>query len=164
MISPTLMSASFDRNRNVLRRLTESLDHTDSLIQPPFQANCLNWVLGHILSYRDDLLELLGQTAILEDPQRSRYGNGSAPVTADGPHVLTLERQLEVLEQGQDVLGPALENLVENDLEEEIAVRDRKTTRAERLFFLYFHDTYHTGQVDLLVQMIQDTRAGSRTA
>ena len=42
---------------------TEGLTHDDSLLQPPFRTNCLNWVLGHIISRRNSAMELLGQAS-----------------------------------------------------------------------------------------------------
>jgi hypothetical protein len=38
-------------------------------------------------------------------------------------------------------------------LDEEIEVEGRSASRNARILFAYFHDTYHTGQTDLLRQM-----------
>jgi uncharacterized damage-inducible protein DinB len=35
----------------------------------------------------------------------------------------------------------------------EITVRERKTTVGQRVFFLYFHESYHVGQTELLRQL-----------
>ena len=40
-----------DYGRNVasLKALVKGLSHNETIVQPPFNANCLNWVLGHIV-------------------------------------------------------------------------------------------------------------------
>ena len=48
MISSNDLTEAFARNANVIKMQTKDLTHADSLRQPPFQGNCLNWVLGHI--------------------------------------------------------------------------------------------------------------------
>ena len=48
------------RDYNVLLAQLEGLTHEDSLLQVPFRGNCLNWVLGHILTYRATMLEIVG--------------------------------------------------------------------------------------------------------
>ena len=49
------------RNVSVVKMQTQGLTHADTLIQPHFGGNCLNWVLGHIVENRDRILELIGQ-------------------------------------------------------------------------------------------------------
>jgi uncharacterized damage-inducible protein DinB len=50
-------------------------------------------------------------------------------------------------------LGDALERLTEAQLAEESEWGGRTTSLAEWCQFFYFHDTYHTGQTDLLRQV-----------
>ena len=59
MIHPELLINLFEINLHVVRRQTEGLSHEDSLIQPPFRGNCLNWVLGHIVATRNQIMTLL---------------------------------------------------------------------------------------------------------
>jgi hypothetical protein len=46
MISPELIARYYSINHNVLHMQVEGLTHEDSLIQPSFRANNLNWVLA----------------------------------------------------------------------------------------------------------------------
>ena len=55
-------------NTWLIERHVEGLSHEESVLQPPFPANCLNWVLGHIISRRNSALELLGVESIAAAP------------------------------------------------------------------------------------------------
>jgi len=45
----------------VIKRQLEGVTHEESLVQPPFRGNCLNWVLGHIVVSRATVLTTLGE-------------------------------------------------------------------------------------------------------
>lgn len=48
MIGPQQLAQAYARNTAIIKMQIEGLTHEESLLQPPFRANCLNWVLGHI--------------------------------------------------------------------------------------------------------------------
>jgi hypothetical protein len=151
MISPTQLAEAFARNTSLIQRQTEGLSQADSLLQPPSRGNCLNWVVGHVSQYRDNALELLGAPPVMGE-DGARYRRESEPVTGEGPGVLPLEALLEILSRCQDALQSALETATEAHLAQEIPTQRGMTTRAARLFFYYFHETYHVGQTELLRQ------------
>jgi len=153
MIRPQELAGAFERNLEMIKMQTKGLSHEDSLLQPPFRGNCLNWVLGHIVETRDRILELLGELPIGGEGVRARYGYGSEPVCADGEGVLRLETLLEALERSQERINAALQRITAAELAKETEDHRGKTTVAERLFFLYFHETYHVGQTELLRQL-----------
>ena len=47
---------------NVIHRQLDGLTNEDSLLQPSFRGNCLNWILGHIVFSREPVLAFLGET------------------------------------------------------------------------------------------------------
>jgi len=153
MIRPQELAGAFERNLEMIKMQTKGLSHEDSLLQPPFRGNCLNWVLGHIVETRDRILELLGELPIGGEGVRARYGYGSEPVCADGEGVLRLETLLEALERSQERINAALQRITVEELTKETEDHRGKTRVAERLFFLYFHETYHVGQTELLRQL-----------
>jgi len=124
-------------------------------VQAP-NVNCLNWVLGHLADNRDQVLALLGEESVLGE-EAARYRRGSDPVGGDGPGVVPLERLLAVLKEGQERISAALPALTEEAAQEEQVVGERRTTLGERLHFIYFHDTYHVGQTELLRGMAGKT-------
>lgn len=153
MISPQQLADAFALNSRLIHMQTEGLTHADSLIQTAYNINCLNWVVGHILVSRDRVLRLLGEEPVLNESERQRYETDSNPVRADGEDLLTLERQLELLAIGQGRIADGFGRLSPGQLDKEIEVNGRQVKLGARLFGLYFHDTYHTGQTDLLRQV-----------
>lgn len=153
MLTNQQLIDSFALNLNVIKMQTEGLTHEDSLIQAPYNINCLNWVLGHILEGRDRLLMTLGAEPLMTEAERNRYARESEPVREDGAGVIRLERMLEMLEQGQERLAAAIASIPPKDWQKEIQVGQRQITLSQRVHFIYFHDTYHVGQTDLLRQL-----------
>ncbi|HEY8600051.1 MAG TPA: DinB family protein [Thermomicrobiales bacterium] len=152
VISAQQIGKAYARNVWLIQRQTEGLTHAESLLQPPMRGNCLNWTLGHLAVHRDYVLEALGQEKVLGDTAVARYGRESAPILGDGDGVLPLEGLLTALEQGQERIDAAIEQLTSEDLAREITF-GRAMPLGEALFFLYFHDTYHTGQTEPLRQL-----------
>ena len=148
-----LFADGFARNHWVIEAQTEGITHADALTQPPYNVNCLNWVLGHIADSRDRILEILGREALLTESEGRRYRRDSDPIAADGPEVIPLSRLLEVLGEGQRQISEALDAMPEENLLERIPAGDGAETRAARLQFHLFHDSYHVGQTELLRQM-----------
>jgi hypothetical protein len=72
------------QGQGVSRTVTTNLQgisHEESLIQPHPGGNCLNWVLGHLLSIYNQLLPLLGQQPATDPATIERYKRGSQPIT-----------------------------------------------------------------------------------
>jgi uncharacterized damage-inducible protein DinB len=153
MITTSDFIDAFARNVNIVKMQTKDLTHEDSLIQPPFGGNCLNWVLGHIAENRDHILELLG-----EPPQigalGARYKRGSERMTAPDDSTLRLEEILAWLDRAQEHIAMALGRMDEAVLARETTTSNNRTaTIGQRVFFLYFHETYHVGQTELFRQL-----------
>lgn len=147
------LAAAFALNVRVLKRQVAGLTHADSLRQPPVRGNCLNWVLGHIAIHRDYVLGALGQEPTLDRAAADRYGYGSEPVLGDGAGVLSLETLLAAIDQGQGRIAAALEAASAAELAREATTDGRTMPVAQRVFGLYFHDTYHIGQTEFLRQL-----------
>lgn len=153
MISASDMAGAFARNVMLLKSQTAGLTQAETLLQPPFQGNCMNWVLGHIVANRNDILELVEQPGALAAEQAERYKRGSEPVIDAGDQVLPLEELLAHLDLAQARLAEALASQGEAGLAREITVGERTSTLGQRVFFLYFHESYHVGQTELLRQL-----------
>jgi hypothetical protein len=98
-------------------------------------------------------MRLIGVEPMLSQEETLRYKTESYPITEDGPDILMLEKLLEILTTGQTRIEAAFDTLNEADLLEEIQVGERMMALGTRLYGFYFHDTYHTGQTDLLRQI-----------
>jgi len=153
MIQMQDLLEAFARNWDIIWAQTDGLSHEQSLLQPPFRGNCMNWVLGHIAGTRNHVLEALSERPILSEAESARYGYGSEPVCADGEDVIPLQRLLHLLQQSQERIAVALPRLTVEDLARMVTDHRGEITLANRLLFLYFHETYHTGQTELLRQL-----------
>jgi uncharacterized damage-inducible protein DinB len=146
------MIQSFARTHRVIHSQTEGLTNADSLLQPPFRGNCLNWVLGHILVGRNDVLGLLGEPPLWGEAEASRYQSGSDPVSADD-QALSLEKLLADLDRSQGQIAAALESVSPGFLAEPEDPGESEQPRGAAVAFLHWHETYHTGQLELLRQL-----------
>jgi hypothetical protein len=153
MITTTDLIGALGRNLDIIKSQTQGLTHADSVLQLPFRGNCMNWVLGHIAGNRSNMLQRLGDKPILSEAQLKRYGYGSEPVCGDGGDILTLEQLLALLEQSQKALAARLQKTTAEELAREVQSHLGTTTLGQLVFFLYWHESYHTGQTEALRQL-----------
>jgi uncharacterized damage-inducible protein DinB len=131
---------------------TDGLSHKDSLLQPPLRGNCLNWVLGHILEGRNTALTLLGESPFWDKEIVSRYGRGSEAIT-QGERALPLEKLLEDLDRTQERIAAALTRTTPEVLATVVPYRGSQRPLGQALASQHWHETYHTGQLELLRQL-----------
>jgi sirohydrochlorin ferrochelatase len=144
---------SFQRTHWLMKKQTDGLTHDDSLLQPPFRSNCLNWVLGHILVSRNTCLSLLGQPMLWSEAERARYKRGSEPIIGNA-QALRLDKLLADLDESQRLIQDALEQISPEGLAA-AAGEDEDDDRnlGQRLAGVHWHETYHTGQLEILRQL-----------
>ena len=153
MIPIQTLSDFFERNLEIIKMQTENISHQDSLIQLPFRSNCLNWVVGHVLTNRCNILRLLGSENVLPGVNLFHYERESEPIQGEVDGVLPLEELISHLDETQRQLTKTLAGETEQSLQELAPYRDRgEKPLAFWLFFLYFHDCYHVGQAEILRQ------------
>lgn len=142
---------TLQRHNYVITRQTAELAHEQSLLQLPFRGNCMNWVLGHMLEARNEMLQRLGQLPVLPAPDDALYKRESAPLTAASPVVplATLlagfAESLPRIEQGLAATAEAALDTIINE--------ERQTTLRAHLSFLVWHEAYHLGQLEYLRQL-----------
>jgi uncharacterized damage-inducible protein DinB len=153
MISPATLADAFKRNIEIIKMQTTNLSQEDSLVQLPFRGNCMNWIIGHILTNRYSVIKLLTGERPAEADQVIRYEREAEPITGQGAGVLPLEQLIVLLEHTQAQIAALLSEITHDDLYRLLVLYGRQSrTVAEWLMFLYFHDTYHTGQTEILRQ------------
>ncbi len=152
MIDQKDLAKAFGRNANIIKSQAKDLTHKDSLIQPPFHGNCLNWVLGHLVANHDDILEAVGEPRLFEG-RLDRYKRKSQPLTHEDKGTIRFEELVEGFERGQIQISGSLNHVNDAFLAREFQSDDRKVSIAQRVFFLYFHETYHVGQTELFRQL-----------
>ena len=103
------LAQSFATNHWLIHRLVDGLSHADSIKQPPYESNCLNWVLGHVIVSRNEVLNLLNVEQVWNEDVVNLYITGSEPITGDGQG-LKFEELLEALDTAQERIAAALES------------------------------------------------------
>lgn len=153
MITAAQMAEAYDRNTQILKMQAAGLTHADSLVQLPFRSNCLNWIIGHIVASRGQVLKLLGQEPALPPEVAARYLRESDPITPESPDAMALEQLMSALYLSQDRIAAGLASATPEDLARQETPFGRRTESVGYwLLFLYFHDSYHTGQTEILRQ------------
>lgn len=137
----------------IIEEQTRDLTHTDSLLQPLPAGNCLNWVLGHLITSQLAIISAIGGIPPFDVNVVARYERDSEPIYGDEPGVLKLPVLLDLLEQVNSTVNTLLGGLDENAFSREIQIGERKMTLGWRIFFLHFHFTYHIGQLEYLRQL-----------
>jgi len=144
-MNPETLAKLFELNKFCIKKNTEGLTHADSLVQPQSSGNCFNWVLGHIVSTRNLILNLLGELPIWTEREAENYQRGSNPIE-DGLQAHSFEKLLADFDRSQEQILNALKRTSDEDLAQKV---DDETVGNE-LATLYFHETYHVGQTGLL--------------
>ena len=153
MITPQELASAYALDLATAKEQTEGLTHADSVLQPPVQGNCLNWVMGHVLDTRNDVLKLLGQPEILTAAQAKRYGYGSDPVCGDGPGLVKFDKMVALLEKSQASIEAGLARLTPEQEAKTVDSFLGPVTLAFYLVVLYHHESYHLGQAEILRQL-----------
>ncbi len=143
------LATGFLRNTGYLTRQIESIDHDGSLRQVE-GVNCLNWTVGHIVHYRNVVLEMLEAPPI--DGLGPRYDRESDPILSDGPGVLAFDVLRSLLEASGEAVAAALRGN-DGNLDRLVMSGDQEAAVGSRIQFYFFHDTLHVGQADVLAAM-----------
>ncbi len=153
MHDPKVLANVYKRNLWVVKRQTEGLTHADSLLQPAARGNCLNYVLGHMLTSQDTVAKMLGLQPLMSPAEKARYDPDTAPITEEGEDVIALEKMLAMLRESVGRLVESIEQLTPEELEREVKLGESTASLGQQLEFLGWHDSYHVGQTEYLRQL-----------
>ncbi len=150
MITTAEMLTMLKRNLWVIDKQADGLTHDDSMLQLPFQGNCFNWVVGHMLVHRDKMLKMLDHEPLWAANSSALYDFGSEPLT-DSTLAVPFDKILIDLRTSQDRLAAAFDTT--NDAMLNTITDGHESSIRERLTFLVWHDAYHAGQAEYLRQL-----------
>ncbi|MDQ0782200.1 hypothetical protein [Chryseobacterium sp. W4I1] len=120
----------------------EGITHEESMIFPNGDANCMNWILGHLIYIRNAFLNILGEESVWDNEKFSCYNRGELPLERKD-ELVDFEELKSYLQQSQDKLEAKL-----------ITVEsfDPKTINDIAIFCL--HELYHGGQLGYLRRIL----------
>lgn len=131
-----------ERNLAVVQRMADGISQQQSLMQPLDGGSSFNWLLGHMVVSRDQILGLLGGEALAVPEVLQRYARGSRPPV--GEDAVPFERLLELFAAQGTALEAAIANVDAATLE--AARATGSSSVGEFVGFLVWHEAYHTGQ------------------
>ena len=149
MTDPKKAIQGFQTTHWIIKNQTKGLNHADSVLQLPFRGNCMNWVVGHLAVYRDKMLKVIGQEGLLNEEETALYTRGSDPII-NADYAVAFERLLNAIDESQKRIIAYLEQATTDTL---AAIYKEEQTVGDRLGGLHWHETYHTGQLELLCQL-----------
>jgi hypothetical protein len=155
-VSLHVLIAQLGLTHFVLKANSESVTHDDSLVQPEPGGNCLNWVLGHIVTSRNELLELLGMEPIWNGAAREPYRRGG-PGLADPARARPFEQILADLDRTQELVPQGLSRVTAERFAGKAPfspTRNPDETVGSLITSFVFHDAYHAGQTGLLRRIV----------
>lgn len=120
----------------------DGITHDESMIFPNGEANCMNWVLGHLIYVRNGLLSILGEEPIWNGETFSAYNRGVVALERTNEFV-NFEELKSYLKQSQERLEAKLNTLEEFNSEQ---INDIAT--------LCFHENYHCGQLGYIRRLL----------
>lgn len=158
MITVEVLFRGLTRNTEYIHTHLAGLTHAEALSQPPARGNCILWILGHIVCYRNYMLNVLGQPKVLADDAARRFERGSSPVLSDEPGLPWLEDLLRAYDHSQERVFAALHTLTDEAGVEVVTESDFTLPRAELLVTYMRHESYHAGQFELLREIALERR------
>lgn len=125
----------------------EGITNEEALIFPNGEANCMNWVLGHLIHIRNPLLSILGEEPVWDSEKFSCYNRGEIPLERKDEFV-SFDELKSYLKQSQDRLNSKLDKMESFNPEQ---IKDIST--------LCFHEIYHSGQLGYIRRVLGKTGA-----
>jgi hypothetical protein len=139
----------------VVGRCLDGLSQEESLIQPMPEGNCSNWVMGHLLCVYDNVLPTLGQAPVGEDGAFKRYGRGSCGLKGSEGAMPMME-MMAAWDEAKKRIEEGLAGLTEERLDEPAPFSpsgNPNETIRSLLTTIFFHQSYHAGQLGMLRRM-----------
>ena len=127
------------------------LTHEDSLVQPRPGGNCLNWILGHLLTVYNGTLPLLSQEPVMGEGDLTHYARGAPPIR-DRAEALEFEQLLTAWSQAVERIDAGLAGLSPDVLDGPVKSPTGNPNETVRslLTTVMFHQAYHAGQTAVL--------------
>jgi len=152
------LASMYEFSYMVLSRNLAELSHEDSVFIPEPGGNCINWVLGHIISARGMMLLLTGAgTPVLSEAEAAVFARGSAALKT-GDQGVDLDRLRSALQESQKKLVPALQGLSDATLAADVPEKLKRPPLSgsvgDALARLCYHEGYHNGQIGILRRLV----------
>ncbi len=149
MTSPQLLQELFRESYTLTKQQIDGVSHQQSIFQPPFEGNCINWIVGHIVVARCNFMMMLDVPSIWDWDQCRRFIPGSDPVTSSAKAVafdtLTADLNRTQVQLQETLTKTSTKKLQQINNDKAIGVH---------LALYCNHETYHAGQLAILRHLL----------
>jgi len=138
--------------RHVVGLSVDGLTQAETLIQPQPAGNCMNWVVGHLLTIYQQVLPLIGQEPVIPNGKLKQYNRGSQPIRDSG-HALDISDLMTAWGETCARIDSGFAALTSEDLDRPAPFSptdNPNETIASLLTTVCWHQAYHAGQTGLL--------------
>jgi len=149
MTSQKMLITIYDYSYFLVSQGIEDISHKDSLTSPPGDGNPANWILGHIITSRCNILALLENDPPWDYTRCKPYLPDSEPLSPDDK-VEDIEIMKGLLDETQTSLIGAIQELTE----EKINQNHGKNTLGEDLAGYAIHEAFHAGELGIIKHTI----------
>lgn len=134
---------------NLIHRHIDDLTDDEACVSPA-GGNSANWLAGHLLVFRDLVCEMLGAERQVDAALHSRYGNGSAAISAPASDVPTLAQLRTMLDEQLPHLLAWVRTATPDLFGKEVTRPNGSVTTlgARFSFYVLFHEPFHIGQFE----------------
>ena len=144
-------------HNRIMHRFIDGITHEESVYQLPFEHNCMNWILGHIVTNRSHVLETVGAAHEWREDVRALYHQDTQSVTPESPSI-KFKTLIAYLDESVELLEVALKDVSEAWLEENHTNYRGEKTRYAHVTSFHWHESFHLGQLEILKAFIQSKR------
>lgn len=148
----------YDFHNMLIHRFVDGVTHEESILQLPFEHNCMNWILGHIVTNRSHVLETVDVQHAWDLEVRSLYHTETPPVRPESKSV-QFDVLIQYLNESVALLKFGLENMSDEHLEENHTNYRGEKTRYTHITGFHWHETFHIGQLEILRAFVESERA-----
>lgn len=132
-----------------IRRNLDQISHEDSIRKSGEGINTINWMLGHILINRADLLGLFGATPAEQMTGLVKYRNTE---TLQDEDVVEFDTLSQLLKESQVQMEECIDSLSEESLQNPAGDSSKTLGVIAQTYF--YHEGYHSGQIGLHRRLI----------
>jgi hypothetical protein len=154
-MTPVHLIRLFQFTQMILSRLLSDVSHEDTMREAGPDGKCINWIVGHAIFARGELLGILGREPEWYNNIMAVYGEqGAGTFTVKAARSLPdlqrlLEQSLDMLTETLLKMGAAL-----NEPCDQLPHVSEGGTVADRVGSFACHEAYHAGQIGLMRRLL----------
>lgn len=146
------LATRFRFNEGLLKMATDGFEAGTWATAPTTGGNTAHWILGHVTHARHGLLRMAGMD-LPQEEWEAPFGKDAVPT--DGSDYLPADELLAKFRAAGETISSHFAAITDEASDASIGRQfpDGSSTVGGALHFMYFHETYHLGQIGLLRRM-----------